>query len=182
MFPVILDITKLKILAIGNGEATVRRLALLQEAGCMPLHFKDIPTKLPKADIVFIADCDAENSAALYHMAKEQGAIVNVEDKKKWCDFHVPAVVRRGDLLLTISTGGGSPRLARRLRRIFERLIPAVWAERISHISQARTQWKREGLDILALASATDTLIDSRGWLKEICGCTECWCKSEATA
>ena len=42
--------------------------------------------------------------------------LVNVEDRPALCDFHSVAEVRRGDLLLTVSTGGASPGLAARIR------------------------------------------------------------------
>ena len=48
--------------------------------------------------------------------ARAGGVLVNVEDVIGWCDFHNPSIVRRGDLLLTVSTGGQSPGLAARIR------------------------------------------------------------------
>ncbi len=59
-------------------------------------------------------------SARLAQLARDAGVLVNVEDVPDLCDFHVPAAVRRGDLLLTVSTGGRAPGLSRILREWLE--------------------------------------------------------------
>jgi precorrin-2 dehydrogenase/sirohydrochlorin ferrochelatase len=72
----------------------------------------------------------------VYHEAQSRGALCNVVDVPERCDFYYPAVVRRGDLQVAISTGGQSPALAQRLRREFERqLTPlyAGWLERLGN-------------------------------------------------
>ena len=48
------------------------------------------------------------------------GALVNVVDDPAACDVTVPAIVRRGDVTLAISTGGRSPGFARYLREELE--------------------------------------------------------------
>ncbi|SEP13935.1 precorrin-2 dehydrogenase/sirohydrochlorin ferrochelatase family protein [Propionispora vibrioides] len=48
--------------------------------------------------------------------ARQAGALVNLADDGEGSDFTIPSQVRRGDLLLTVSTGGKSPALSRRLR------------------------------------------------------------------
>jgi hypothetical protein len=100
---------------------------------------------------------------------------VNVEDKKDYCDFHVPAMVRRGELLFTISTGGASPRLARRLRHMLETLFPPAWSDWLETIKQNRNQWKAEGASFSELAEKTDALLDENGWLKQDCACLRGW-------
>jgi siroheme synthase-like protein len=54
--------------------------------------------------------------------------LVNVMDDVPNCDFAAPAIVRRGDLVLAISTGGRSPALARRLREELEARFGPEWA------------------------------------------------------
>ncbi len=61
--------------------------------------------------------------------------LVNVEDVLPLCDFHVPAVVRRGDLLLTASTGGAAPGLARALREWLAQNFGPEWTDRLKDIS-----------------------------------------------
>jgi precorrin-2 dehydrogenase/sirohydrochlorin ferrochelatase len=49
--------------------------------------------------------------------ARELGLPINVADNPKACTFQTAATVRRGDLLLSVSTSGGSPALAATIRK-----------------------------------------------------------------
>ncbi len=190
MLPIIIDVKECKIVVVGDGPATARRLAMLEEAGagnvvhytCPPLEGGQPNAKhevggnrkaysFKEVDIVFIADFDDATSAKLYNAAKQAGALVNVEDKLPYCDFHVPAMVRRSDLLLTVSTGGASPRLARRFRYALENLFPTEWADRLTEIREHRKAWKAEGSGFEEVAKKTDALLDSKEWLAINCEC-----------
>ncbi len=170
MFPIVLDITKLSIVLIGAGPATKRRKELLTAAGCTPKEIAGEPKaeELQGADVVFTADFDVATTARIYALAKEAGALVNAEDIREYCDFHVPALVRRGDLLLTVSTAGKSPGLARRLRQTLERLFGEEWSERLDALSDARLQWKEEGADFKELGQRTNAYLDKEGWLENV--------------
>jgi precorrin-2 dehydrogenase / sirohydrochlorin ferrochelatase len=188
MFPIILDIAEVPVLLVGNGPATLRRLELLDEAGARHVTlYADAPSEALKkrardrltlrlpdtidfnfSRIVMIADFDEETTAELAKKARYAGALVNVEDNKPWCDFHVPAIVRRGDLLLTVSTAGKSPRLARRIKQLLAGLFDESWAERLKLIGKKRNEWRAEGAKIPELAEKTDALIEAEGWLKDV--------------
>jgi precorrin-2 dehydrogenase/sirohydrochlorin ferrochelatase len=168
MFPITLDTSLLPIAVIGNGEATHRRLQLFQAAGAKHLtHFKAMPedTALAGFKVAFVADFDEATSVEIYNKLKALGLLVNIEDKRPLCDFHVPAIVRRGDLLMTVSTNAQSPRIARVLRQYLEKLFPPIWAERIAEIGAKRREWREAGLDIPALAKNTDKFLETKGWL-----------------
>lgn len=184
MFPIMLDVKALKLLLVGNGKATLRRLELLDEAGAAHVKlFADNPiaelaeragTRLTKSlptekdfigiQLVMIADFDNAQTAKLADIARAKGILVNAEDKMKWCDYHVPAIVRRGDLLLTISTGGGSPRLARRLRIWLSDVFAEDWGARLEHITAKRNEWKKQGVGFTQMAEKTDAIIEEKGW------------------
>lgn len=171
MFPITLDTAKLPVAVIGNGEATHRRLKLFQSAGAKHMkHFAELPELSAIADckVAFVADFDKQTSVAIYEKLNAAGMLVNVEDKRELCDFHVPAIVRRGDLLMTVSTNAQSPRIARLLRQFLETLFPQVWAERIQEMGKARAEWKKEGAQIPELAARTDAFLESKGWMKEL--------------
>ncbi len=70
--------------------------------------------------LAFAATDDPGVQDRVVREARERGVLVNVIDRPERCDFHVPAAVRRDDLVLAVSTGGRSPALAARIRRQLE--------------------------------------------------------------
>jgi len=94
------------------------------------------PSDLAGVFLVVAATSIPAVNDVVYHEAQSRGALCNVVDVPERCDFYYPAVVRRGDLQVAISTGGQSPALAQRLRREVERqLTPlyAGWLERLGN-------------------------------------------------
>ena len=77
-----------------------------------------LPTREEIADchVMYVANLSDMDGERLTAEGREVKTLVNVEDVRPLCDFHVPAMVRRGDLLLGVSTGGKSPGLARKLK------------------------------------------------------------------
>jgi siroheme synthase-like protein len=73
--------------------------------------------------LAFTATDDRNVNAAVARGAKRLGIPVNVADAPAECDFLVPARIRSGDLQITISTSGRSPRLAAELRRKIEEIL-----------------------------------------------------------
>ncbi|MEC8768914.1 MAG: NAD(P)-dependent oxidoreductase [Pseudomonadota bacterium] len=189
MLPIILDVSSLKVAVIGNGLQAVKRLDMLRDADVSEIDiFSPDPgnemkaaagnmmkLRLPSVEdissyaIIFIANLEAEEVEKLAGQAREQGVLVNVEDVKPLCDFHVPSIIRRGKLLLTASTGGMSPALARRLREFLAARFAPVWADRLEIIGAARHKWRDEGLSFGEVTKNTNDLIDEEGWLE--CPC-----------
>ncbi len=168
MLPIILDGSNLSIGVAGAGDGLVRRLAMLTAAGIAePIVYSDV---LPNADeiarlhILFVAGLDETRSRELAGTAHLAGVIVNVEDVPALCDFHVPAQVRRGDLLLTVSTGGRAPGLSHALRQDLQRRFGPEWAGRLDEISDLRAQWRAEGIGANVVSERTQALLAERGW------------------
>jgi precorrin-2 dehydrogenase/sirohydrochlorin ferrochelatase len=183
MYPVVFPPTGLNVVLAGAGEAAARRLDGLDAAGATVRVFSPerddalaraagarLTARLPEAAdlagarLMLVAGLDDEVSARLAALARGAGIPVNVEDRPALCDFHVPAVVRRGDLLLTVSTGGTAPGLAARLRQRLERLFGPEWGERLAALARARAEWKAEGADMAALRRRTREWLDRQGW------------------
>ena len=76
----------------------------------------------------------------VYREAQSRRALCNVVDVPERCDFYYPAVVRRGDLQIAISTGGQSPALAQRLRREFERQLAPIYAGWLQSLGKIRRE------------------------------------------
>jgi len=49
---------------------------------------------------------------------------VNVADKPELCDFYLGSVVKKGNLKIAISTNGKSPTIAKRLKEMFNEVLP----------------------------------------------------------
>jgi precorrin-2 dehydrogenase / sirohydrochlorin ferrochelatase len=72
--------------------------------------------------------------------ARAAGVLVNVMDDVPNCDFAAPAIVRRGDLVVAVGTGGRAPALASRLRaELGERFGPG-WAELVEVVGRVRAE------------------------------------------
>jgi len=78
---------------------------------------------LDGAYLVIAATDDPAVNQAVWAEAVERGCLINVVDDPQHSNFILPAIVQRGEMSIAISTGGGSPALARRLRERFESLI-----------------------------------------------------------
>jgi precorrin-2 dehydrogenase/sirohydrochlorin ferrochelatase len=66
--------------------------------------------------------------------------LVNVVDDVAWCDWAAPAVVRRGELLFAIGTGGTSPALSKKLRERLEAEFGPEWAEVLRVLREVREE------------------------------------------
>ena len=82
---------------------------------------------LRDARVVIAATDDPQVNQAVYDEARARGTLVNVADDPAHCTFHVPAIVRRGQIAIAISTGGASPALAKHLRAEIEKTISAEY-------------------------------------------------------
>jgi precorrin-2 dehydrogenase/sirohydrochlorin ferrochelatase len=185
MIPIVVDPKQSALALIGRGQAAERRLELLLAGGAQQIAvFSDAPSprlaelsahrlrrrrpgaaELARFALLWIADLPIAEAAPLARAARAGGCLVNVEDVVAFCDFHNPSQVRRGDLLLTVSTAGKSPGLAARIRAQLARAFGPEWAERLEQIGHQRNAWRREARSLEDLARLTNAAIDANGWL-----------------
>jgi precorrin-2 dehydrogenase / sirohydrochlorin ferrochelatase len=183
--PLALDLGSLPTALAGGGSALLKRLTLLDGEQVPNLKIyapvpdpavtnaagdrlvPRLPTEpeIAACRVLFVAGLPPEQSIALAGTARSHRVLVNVEDTLPLCDFHVPAILRRGDLALSISTGGASPTLSRRLRAYLGELFPGAWADRIARIAATRSEMRARGASMGEVAAATDRMIDDEGWL-----------------
>ena len=96
------------------------------------------PADLEAYFLVVAATSSVDVNDAVYREAQSRRVLCNVVDDPERCDFFYPAVVRRGDLQVAISTAGNSPALAQRLRREFERQLAPVYAGWVESLGKLR--------------------------------------------
>nr|WP_211113779.1 NAD(P)-dependent oxidoreductase [Azospirillum picis] len=179
-----IDPARVSIALAGQGPLAVRRLAQLREGGADPAVYSPEPDgelaalagdrlfrALPQAGdldgigLLYVMGLGPEAEQALAELARRHRVLVNVEDVVPLCDFHSPSVVRRGDLVLTVSTGGRSPTLASLLRQRLEALFPEVWAERLRAVAALRDRRRAEGAAMSEVARESREMIAREGWL-----------------
>jgi precorrin-2 dehydrogenase len=142
-YPAILMLDGRLGVVIGGGVVGERKVRSLLDAGARVKVITEEATrglrKLAEADridlverryergdlkgaaVVIASTDDAETNHAIYEEALEVGVPVNVVDDPPNCTFIAPSIVRRGDLMLAISTGGANPALAVRIRERLEK-------------------------------------------------------------
>jgi precorrin-2 dehydrogenase / sirohydrochlorin ferrochelatase len=187
MFPIVLDLAQARVALVGNGKAALRRLALLDAdaaqhvaiyaddplpelaaaAGARLRRFLPTAADLAGIHIVFAVDLAPDHLAALSATSRAVGALVNIEDQPALSSFHSPSTLRRGDLVIAVSTNGQSPALARRVRRFLDGLFGAEWQGRLDDLAALRQSWREAGAGSGEIAGWTEAWIDRHHWLDE---------------
>ncbi|HEV8627271.1 MAG TPA: bifunctional precorrin-2 dehydrogenase/sirohydrochlorin ferrochelatase [Acidimicrobiia bacterium] len=113
------------------------------------------------AFLVIAADSDRAVRAAVFAEAEAERVLCNAVDDVEHCHFAVPSIVRRGELLLAISTGGRVPALAKRLRRRLTEQFGWQWEALVDVLGEVRaeTQPTRTG-DFATWAARWQSVLD----------------------
>ncbi|MFO1163104.1 MAG: siroheme synthase CysG [Reyranellaceae bacterium] len=124
--PLFFDLAGRRVVVVGKGPAADRRAALARSAGAAVERLDDAKeTDLFRgAAAAFIATGAADADAAAARAARSAAVPVNVADRPALCDFILPAIVDRDDVVVAVSTGGASPVLAALLRQRIEAVLP----------------------------------------------------------
>src|SRR5919202_5940459 len=119
-----------------QASAVIRRAA---EAGQLVWLAREYAEgDLVGAALAFGATDDRRLNARVAADARQLHVPVLAVDDVPNCDFIAPALVRRGDVTVAISTGGRSPAMARRTRERLERALPAYWGDLLEVAADAR--------------------------------------------
>lgn len=160
MYPVSLNIDGQLCVVVGGGTVAERKVSGLLEAGArvrvvspqltpglrqlaeekrlswQPRAY--IRGDLIGARLVFAATDNSAVQQEVMREAQQSAQLVNVIDAPEECTFQVPAVVRHGDLLLTVSTCGSSPAVAARIRKELESHYGSEYAVLLKLMSTLR--------------------------------------------
>ncbi len=91
------------------------------------------------AFVCVAASRDPGERDAIAREARTRRVLVNLLDDIPNCDWATPSVVRRGELVVAISTGGASPALAKKLRMLLTDEFGEEWSEIVAVLRQVRT-------------------------------------------
>lgn len=162
LFPVFIKLEGRPCLVVGAGKIAKAKIDSLLEAGARitvvaPNAEPEIRAfatsdrivwqkrKYRASDLrgVFLAIAATSNTVvnnSVFVAARRLGILCNAVDDPPNCDFYFPALVRRGDLQVAISTAGESPAFAQRLRRAFESALEQHLGDWLRAIGQIRRE------------------------------------------
>jgi precorrin-2 dehydrogenase/sirohydrochlorin ferrochelatase len=119
-----------------DASPTVREWA---RAGKIDLELRPfVADDLDSAFLAIVATNSRSLNERAYHEAQRRHVLCNVVDVPDLCDFFYPAVVRRGDLQIAVSTAGQSPSLAQKLRQQLEKQFGPGYAAWVAELGETR--------------------------------------------
>jgi len=176
-YPVVLDLGGRLVLVVGGGAVAERKVEGLRAAGAsITVVSPRVSARLAKmADdgdirvrrrtyrrsdlrgvvVVFAATDDRNVNAAVATDSRRRRIWVNAADDPDHCDFILPSVLRRGSLLVSVTTGGRSPALARIVREELERLLGSDYALLTDLAGDVRRELQTRGEQATAEAWTT---------------------------
>ena len=112
------------------------------------------------AFVVVASSSDAGEREAIAREARCRRALVNVMDDIPNCDWSAPAIVRRGELVLSIATGGASPALAKHLRAALSQEFGEEWSGVVSVLRAVREETMPSLPDVATRAQRWSDALD----------------------
>lgn len=157
-YPINLKIDDMKIVIIGGGNVAYRKcknfLAFNKKVTVISKEFieefnyikEDIEVIIDSYNEKYIKDVfvvvaatnskDINRKIGIY--CREHGKLVNVVDDSDLSNYTVPSFVKRGDLLLSVSTGGNSPSLSSKIRKELGEAYDESYEEYVELLGKAR--------------------------------------------
>ncbi|HWH56686.1 MAG TPA: bifunctional precorrin-2 dehydrogenase/sirohydrochlorin ferrochelatase [Terriglobales bacterium] len=138
------ECASLKVVA-PEATAQIRQWA---SAGAIDWHQRKFQSgDLEGKFLVIVATSSRDVNSRVFIEAHAKGILCNAVDDPPNCDFYYPAVVRRGDLQIAISTGGQSPALAQRIRQELEQQFGPEYESWVAELGKQREELAVSDLD-----------------------------------
>ena len=206
LYPLALKIDGWRCVVVGGGPVAERKVASLLECGaCVTVVSLDFmpallalaedgqidvisrpfePDDVNGARLVIAATSQPEVNEAVATAGRLAGALVNVVDEPTSCDYYAPAIVRRGSLMIAVSTSGSFPALAKRLRQGLEEYYGPEFEAYLNLLERARELLKthvaskdaRNAAESAMMNSNALNLLregDAHGAWRLLCACIE---------
>lgn len=156
-FPFYSDIENRNVLIIGGQTVALAKAKKMLEFGARVKvvstticeELKSLPIEIvcrqyvdaditEDTDIVISACADAGLNEHIFELCRNRKIPLNVVDDKRLCTFIFPAIVKREDLVIGISTSGSSPIAARWLKREISDIVPENFGELLEYMAEQR--------------------------------------------
>jgi len=161
-YPIFVEMKDRPCVVVGGGAVAERKVATLLKAGAAvtvispsligPLQSRVAagnvryiereyrPGDLVGYEMAFVATDDKKVNPVVAQEARERGVWINAADDPSHCDFILPSVLQRGDLVVAVATGGSSPALSRAIREELESYFTKDYAELTEVAAEVRRE------------------------------------------
>jgi siroheme synthase-like protein len=182
-YPIYLDLRGRDVLVVGGGAIAEGKAMQLVEAGARVtvvspeltetllaaagrgelthLNGSFIEENLNGLVLVVSATNDREVNEQVANAARKRGLLCNVVDQPDLCNFITPALVTRGELQISVSTGGGSPTLTQRVKREVATLIGEEYGALLELAAEMRGEAKGRIADFERRKDALRAFVES---------------------
>lgn len=159
-YPVLLYLKGKRCVVVGGGRVAERKVTSLVRANAIitvvsPDLTKSLRQMVERKKICYINDCfkekylkeaflvigasdNSEINQRIFEAATKKNKLVNIVDCPNKCNFMVPSTIEQGDLLISISTGGKSPALAKKIRKELEKQYGRAYKDFLSLMGEFR--------------------------------------------
>jgi len=167
LFPIFVKLDQIQTLLVGGGKVALEKFQalitnderlnltvvareivpefeiLLRNYPHIQLHIRPFETTdIEHKQLVIAATNNMELNDELRELTSFHNILFNAADKPDLCDFYLGSIVTKGNLKVAISTNGKSPTIAKRVKELFNDLLPAEIDETLSLMSEYREQLK----------------------------------------
>ena len=182
-YPIHLDIQNRNCLVVGGGQVGTRKVNTLLNCGAnvtvvspeiseglhklaetTPLTLKSRPYRSADLEGMFLvigATDDETLNQQISSDAERRNTLCNIADRPQKCNFILPSIVRRDDLVITVSTSGRSPALAKKLRKTLERQFGPEYGDFLKLMGAIRSKLLSQAHEPEVHKPLFEQLIDS---------------------
>jgi precorrin-2 dehydrogenase/sirohydrochlorin ferrochelatase len=167
-YPIFIDLKGKTALVVGGGNVAERKIEVLLDCGAkINIVSNELTDKLKNlvevygirhlneefskkhlegVFLVIAATDDKQLNHKISKIAKKMGLLINAVDQLPDCNFIVPSIVKRGDLLIAISTSGKSPALAQKIRKQLDTQFGSEYEDFLVLMGRVRKEILTKGL------------------------------------
>lgn len=160
-FPMLMDMSSLKVLVVGGGAIAAEKLEklvdftnsvtvispkvcrdsskIIKEYTLVLEHREYQTGDIDGFDIVIVATNIPLMHKEIYKESRGSRVLVNSVDDINYCDFIFPSYLKQGDLTIAFSTSGASPSFAKQIRQHFQKKLPNSIADFLEKMKALRT-------------------------------------------
>ncbi len=167
-FPFFIDIENKNFLIVGGGKVAYRKIKTLLEFKCeitvVAQEISDEILKLEQTNKVKLIkrkfellDLDVEDlfcvisatndkfvNNEIAEACKRKNIFVNIADDIESCNFIFPAVIKKEDIIVGVSTSGNSPIMSKTIKDEIAEVLPECYAEFVTRLGEVRAEIKNK--------------------------------------